>query len=162
MDEEKNKGTSTPSAELQVNCFYRINGRILYCTHYKRCMNTVGPDEIQMDGILPEDYAAYITQHFIGESQSPYRTIAEIAGIPTPEEAHIEFTTDTRIEVLSKEEALQARSDKQEIALRLLDDLDYWCRHSKSSFYLRNITEQEAIATIEWLKGLARKSEQGT
>lgn len=147
--------------ELQVCRFCRIDGCILYITSYTVHAHAVGPDEIHLEGILREDYAAYITHRVIGENQEPYRTVAEIAGIPMPEPVRIRFSADAKFEMLSNKEAMQEQSDKQMVAMHLLDELEDWARYSKSSFYLTNISDREAILTIEWLKRQAQKSEQG-
>lgn len=160
MSEEETENTAVTIPELHVGRFYRIDGSVLYCVRATWYKHAVGPDEIHMEGILPEDYAAYITHQVIGENQHPYRTVAEVEHIPRPESVQIQFSTDAKVEVVSKEDALQERSGKQETALRLLDDLENWVRYSKSSFYLVNISEREAILTIEWLKKQAKKPEQ--
>lgn len=93
--------------ELHTGKFYRIDGRILYCVRYTWYANNPGPDAIHFEGILPEDYAAYLTHHVIGEMKEPYRTVAEIASIPYPEPVEIRFSSDAKIEALSNEEAMR-------------------------------------------------------
>lgn len=99
---------------LRTGNFYRIDGRILYCVRYTWYANNPGPDTARLECILPEDYAAYVTCHYIGENKEPYRTIAEIEGIPFPETTDIHIMSDASIELLDKKKALQEWQERLE------------------------------------------------
>lgn len=98
---------------LRVKCFYRIDNHVLYCVRYTWHANSSGPDIIDMEGIRPEDYAAYITHQVLGEQQAPYRTLAEIECIPFPDPVEVHFSSDAKIERISKVDALQKSRDER-------------------------------------------------
>jgi len=97
---------SKPSKAPQVNCWYRIQGQTIYCTRWEVKLKD-DPDTIHMEGYSPQSYAAYVTQHYIGEREHPYRTVAEIEGIPYPEPIRVSFSIHTEIKELDREEALK-------------------------------------------------------
>lgn len=80
--------------DLHVGRFYRVNGRILFCHRYTWHANKPGEEAI-------------LTHRVIGENQEPYRTVAEIAGIPFPDKVEVHCSADARIEEVSREEAFQ-------------------------------------------------------
>jgi hypothetical protein len=99
--------------DLHVGRFYRVNGRILFCHRYTWHANKPGEEAIDIEGFLPEDYAACLTHCVIGENQEPYRTVAEIAGIPFPDGVEVHCSADARIEEVSSKEAFQEWAERR-------------------------------------------------
>jgi hypothetical protein len=97
---------------LQTGRFYRIKRRIIFCTRYSVHANK-SKLTYDMEGFAPKDYDAYLA-HCRIENQAPYRTIAEIEGIPFPDPIAIHFTHRAKIELLSEEEVLRTREKETE------------------------------------------------
>lgn len=93
------------ASSLRVGRFYRINGIVIYCARYT--VSFRGSDgTVRIEGCRPQDYAAYLAHFYIGENKHPYRTVAEIEGIPYPELIEVSTTIHTKVTELNKEEAL--------------------------------------------------------
>lgn len=73
--------SSKSSNPIGVCKWYRLKGQVVYCIRYDVNLKSK-PERIRLQGIRPQDYAAYVVQHYIGERDEPFRTVAQIEGIP--------------------------------------------------------------------------------
>lgn len=86
---------------LQVGKWYRVKRIVFYCKSYE--VSFVKARMITAHGILPQDYAAFVCQHYLGERGPGFRTVAQMEGISMPPEVTVEFTPRARIELLDPE-----------------------------------------------------------
>jgi hypothetical protein len=103
-------------------CWYRIKGQVIYCIRYTETWQENGI-HVDMEGIRPQDYAAYVTHMFLGENEPPYRTIAEIKDIPMPDPVRISFLSTAKIEEVRAKDVFSAEEQpeqKRAITERLL------------------------------------------
>lgn len=98
---------------LNAKQWYCIDGQAIFCIRYTEAYQPGGSD-IDMEGISPQDYAAYITHMYLGENKAPYRSVGEITGIPMPEPIKIHFTSTAKVETISTEEALRKEDEDAE------------------------------------------------
>lgn len=95
---------------LESGHWYRVNGRVYYCVRYAQ--TRMGERfVVHMEGIRPQDYAAYVTHHFIGENKPPYRTIGDLMDIPMPKPITASFFSDEKVEEISARDALATLLD---------------------------------------------------
>ncbi len=97
------------SKNIHLFHWYHANEQILYITAYEEHFQE---NQTSIEGIAVKDFAAYVTFQYIGENTHPYRTVAEIEGIPMPEMRRVTISGNASIQELSKEEALKVLSNE--------------------------------------------------
>lgn len=99
---------------LNAKQWYRIDGQTIFCVRYTETYQVEGISSIDMEGIKPQDYAAYVTHMYLGENKAPYRSVGEITCIPMPELIRLRFTSTAKIEEISTAEALRKEETEDE------------------------------------------------
>lgn len=99
---------------LKFKQWYRIDGQVVFCIWFVEAYQKDDSVSIDMGGIQPQDYAAYITHMFIGENKEPYRSVGELADIPMPEPIRLRFLSTAKIEEISTAEALRKEENADE------------------------------------------------
>lgn len=89
-------------SNTSLHHWYRINGYTLYVISFM-----LNHERFSVTGIQPEDFASYIAFQYIGENKHPYRTVADIEGIPSPDPVRLHLSGDISIQEISQQEALR-------------------------------------------------------